>query len=447
MTRIDEKIPVGYKKTKVGVIPEEWALSKLDMLEPFITSGSRGWASYYTESGSYFIRITNLSRESIILDIRKPKFVTLPANGKEGQRTKLEAGDLLISITADLGIIGFIDELFEENAYVSQHISLIRIRREDICNRFIAYFLAGPSSQKNFLRITDQGAKAGLNLQVIRNLPVIIPSLPEQEKIAEILSKWDEGIEKTEKLIELKEKRKKALMQQLLTGKKRFARFANKCEMKGARCEENEQSEADEHGYPIDWEQKSLGDLFEEIKEKVGNQNITPYSISAGIGFVSQAAKWGKNIAGKQYEKYTHIKRGDFAYNKGNSKKYKCGCIYLLEEHDEISVPNVFISFRRRDDSTCSEFYKHYFLADTLARQLKRIITSGARSDGLLNLNKKDFFAMSIPVPSAEEQKEIAKVLDCADKEIAVLKSKLDELKQQKKGLMQQLLTGKTRVV
>ena len=100
----------GYKQTELGVIPEDWRLNNIGDLNPIITSGSRGWASFYAKNGDFFVRITNLSRESIYLDLSDCKFVNIPNSENEGKRTKLGKGDVLISITADIGIIGYINE-------------------------------------------------------------------------------------------------------------------------------------------------------------------------------------------------------------------------------------------------------------------------------------------------------------------------------------------------
>jgi type I restriction enzyme S subunit len=120
--------------------------------------------------------------------------------------------------------------------------------------------------------------------------------------------------------------------------------------------------------------------------------------------------------------------------------------MYLLKHSDEIAVPNVFISFERRNETVCNEFYEQYFIADYCARELRKYITSGARSDGLLNLNKADFFSIKVPLPGFKEQQRVAQILSAADAEIETHQKHLSALKEQKKGLMQQLLTGKKRV-
>lgn len=149
------------------------------------------------------------------------------------------------------------------------------------------------------------------NKQVYRNLGATInsinssdfykfrfpfPPLPEQKAIAALLSTWDEAIEKTERLIQAKEANLKGQIQRIM-GKEAI-------EANG-------------------WSRVHLGELFSEVTRKVGEKELTPYSISAGIGFVSQREKWGKDISGSQHKNYTHLKAGEFSYNKGNSKRYQ----------------------------------------------------------------------------------------------------------------------------
>ena len=169
----------GYKQTEVGLIPEDWKLVRVGELEPFVTSGSRGWARYYSKFGAPFIRITNLRRESIYLNLSDLKVVNLPEGVSEGKRTELFNEDLLISITADIGMIGYVDDSVSKPAYINQHISLVRFDPKKSDSKFISYFLAGESVQRLFRGATDQGAKAGLNLDTIRSLRFAFPPLYE----------------------------------------------------------------------------------------------------------------------------------------------------------------------------------------------------------------------------------------------------------------------------
>jgi type I restriction enzyme, S subunit len=134
-----------------------------------VTSGSRDWARYYSEEGAKFIRIGNLTREHINLRFDSLVHVRPPETG-EGQRTRLEAGDILISITADLGIVGVVHEEFGE-AYINQHIALVRTQHKEVNGRFIGHFIASSACQKLLARLNDAGAKAGLNLPTIHGRP------------------------------------------------------------------------------------------------------------------------------------------------------------------------------------------------------------------------------------------------------------------------------------
>jgi type I restriction enzyme, S subunit len=162
-------------------------------------------------------------------------------------------------------------------------------------------------------------------------------------------------------------------------------------------------------------------------------------SISAGIGFVSQAEKFSRDISGQQYKNYIVLKKGGFAYNKGNSKKFPQGCVYKLKEFEIAAVPNAFITFRFKK-VVVADFYIGYFENNLHGKQLQKFITSGARMDGLLNISPDSFFSIVLPTPKErDEQQKIASCLSSLDDLITAHTQKLDALKAHKKGLMQQL--------
>ena len=271
--------------------------------------------------------------------------------------------------------------------------------------------------------LSQGGNQANLSGGLIKSFRLLLPPTYEQEKIAAILHTWDRAIDLSERLITEKQERRKGLMQQLLTGKKRLP------------------------GLTGEWQEAQLNKVFERVQHSI-HEGKTPevLSITAKVGFVSQREKFSKVIAGKNLEKYVLIRRGEFSFNKGNSKTYPQGCVFRLKEFDEGAVPNVFYSFRTKLPEVCPEFYSHFFASGGLNHQLSRVINTGVRNDGLLNLKASDFFTVKIPLPPVEEQEQIAKILTLANQELDLLQTKADALRKQKKGLMQQLLTGKTRV-
>lgn len=195
------------------------------------------------------------------------------------------------------------------------------------------------------------------------------------------------------------------------------------------------------------WQKYILKDIADRIREKGGDKHLTTLSISAGIGFVSQSEKFSRDISGKQYDNYIRLKKGDFSYNKGNSKKFPQGCIYRLKEYEEAAVPNAFISFHFRKNYI-SDFFKGYFNNNFHGKQLSRFITSGVRSDGLLNINPDDFFSIILPTPREKaEQQKIADCLSSLDELITTEDKKLSLLKTYKKGLMQKLFPSEGETV
>jgi type I restriction enzyme S subunit len=311
----------------------------------------------------------------------------------------------------------------------------LNIANEEYCvGRGVAAIRAKKNSNHSFLNfqvenivskilaLTTGSTFPNIDSKSLRGIKVSLPSLPEQKSIAHILSLMDAAINSCNSLIAKKELQKKWLMQNLLTGKKRLK------------------------GFDGDWQQVKLRELFTEIKNvNDGGDSHSVMTISSKQGLISQEDKFDRVIAGDSLKKYTQLKKGDFAYNKGNSKTYQMGCIYQLEEKESALVPFVYICFSPTE-MIDSKFYKHWFFAHGLDRQLKKIISSGARGDGLLNVNTDDFFNLKVPFPSKEEQTAIAEVLQATDKELQLLKAKTDKLKEQKKGLMQVLLTGKKRL-
>lgn len=192
---------------------------------------------------------------------------------------------------------------------------------------------------------------------------------------------------------------------------------------------------------PSEWNTCPLSSIVEEISETVGTRKIETISISAGIGFVNQAEKFGRELSGKQYEKYIVLHKGDFSYNKGNSNIYPQGCIYRLNNRTEAAVPNVFESFRVSVGNP--DYYEQLFLSGFLNRQLYSKINRGVRDNGLLNLKGKDFYSCEVPYPPLAEQERITEILTQCDHVIELKEQKLDELKQLKKEFLRKMFPAK----
>ena len=129
-----------------------------------VTSGSRGWAKFYVDEGDLFIRVTNLTRDCLALDLSDTKFVE-PPEGSEGQRTAVLPGDIMVSITADLGRVAIAPPSIGR-AYVNQHVGLIRLDADVVDPEFAGYCLLSAHGQEQFTRLNDKGTKAASGTRV-----------------------------------------------------------------------------------------------------------------------------------------------------------------------------------------------------------------------------------------------------------------------------------------
>ncbi|WP_261665194.1 restriction endonuclease subunit S [Deinococcus sp. Marseille-Q6407] len=160
--------------------PRKPNVNTIDELSEHVTSGSRGWAAYYSGEGAHFVRIGDLKRRQLYPDLSETQKILAP-NTKEADRTRLLENDILISVTADIGIVNLVPENVGE-AYVNQHIAIVRLDRDKANPKFCAYFLRSPEGQKQLQMSNDSGIKAGINLQSIRRLKVNLPSAEKQSE-------------------------------------------------------------------------------------------------------------------------------------------------------------------------------------------------------------------------------------------------------------------------
>lgn len=183
----------------LGQVPEGWEVAKLRRCVSTVTSGSRGWAKYFSDSGDIFLRITNLTRNSIQLmrtDIQR----VMPPEGSEGERTKTQPGDVLISITADLGSVAVIPDSFEA-AYVSQHICLVRPERDKVLPEWLAMSVFSHSGRAQLGSSGYGGTKQQLSLADVKELVFTMP--PTLKEQGDILEYVQVETEKTDRLVSL----------------------------------------------------------------------------------------------------------------------------------------------------------------------------------------------------------------------------------------------------
>lgn len=389
-------IPTGYKDSAVGIIPQEWEVDRLGEICLTFKSGTTITSQSIKESGLY------------------------PVYGGNGLRGYTDSythnGDyILIGRQGALcGNINFI----RGKAYISEHAIAVQ-PNESNSIEFLRYKL----DFWNLNRFSESSAQPGLSVEKLVRYKLAVPPMEEQRKIAEILGVWDEAIEKQSRLIEKLELRKRALMQRLLTGRTRLP------------------------GFTTPWQKVKLGEICKRVTRRNEENNQNVMTISAQKGFVSQTDFFNKSVASSTLDNYYLVLKDEFCYNKSYSNGYPMGAIKRLKEADKAVVTTLYICFSITDKQKLSiDFFEQYCENGEFNQGLIKIANEGGRAHGLLNVTPTDFFSLMMLLPTLPEQKAIAEVLTTADNEIATHRKKLDALRLQKRGLMQQLLTGKTRV-
>lgn len=415
------EVPEGYKKTKVGIIPEDWEVKRLrDVIE----SSQYGTSQSVNDKRGYpVLRMGNLKNGRIDID----DLVYIELSKKEFRQLKLKKDDLLINRTNSYELVGK-TSLFELDGEYVFASYIVRFRlKEDIVNpRFANYYMNLERTQRHLKTLATKGVQqANLNPTVLKRfLMILLPiSINEQQKIARILSTWDEAIELKEKLIEEKKEQKKGLMQNLLTGEVRLP------------------------GFDGEWEEVRLRELGEFFRGKgIPRSNV----LTKGIGCVTYGEIYTTyNYTFKNCKSYINektaensfpIKKNDILFaGSGETLKEIGKCVAYLGE-DEAFAGGDIIVFRPYDID--GELLGYLLNHDIVNRQKYKL----GQGHSVVHIYAKDLGTIVIPVLQKKEQKAIAQILSTSDKEIELLEEELELLKLQKKGLMQLLLTGMIRV-
>jgi type I restriction enzyme S subunit len=287
-----------------------------------------------------------------------------------------------------------------------------------------------------------------LNRNDVHPIKIVIPPLPEQRKIAKILSTWDKAISTTEKLIETSKQQKKALMQQLLTGKKRLVKSTS------SRSVREGFALSKIGDIPDDWEVELISKHYwYQEGPGVRKHQFTENGVKLFNGTNIQQSRIDLSntstyISSEEaYGSYSHFlaDSGDLviACSGISVERFDEKIAFINQTHLPLCMNTSTMRFKVKSETTaCLTYMRYFMMSDLFKNQIRRQITGSAQ----LNFGPSHMAKCFIPLPPLEEQKKIASVLSCADKEVDIMEAKLSHFKQEKKALMQQLLTGKRRV-
>ena len=398
-------IQAGYKDSSVGVIPQEWEVRRLSDLGEVYSGGTPD-----TENEEYWdgdilwctpSDITSLQTKYIY---NTNKRITTKGL-KHSSAILLPTNTIIVCTRATIGNAVIAGTPLSTNQGFKNIIP-------KCCDaEWLLYSLI--SNKKQLEKLACGSTFLEVSKKDFENFKLPIPPIEEQRKIAEILGVWDEAIEKQSRLIEKLELRKRALMQRLLTGRMRI------------------------HGFNTPWQKVKLGEIFKERNE-TRCENLPLLSITADKGVILQSESDKKDTSNEDKSKYKRICPNDIGYNTMRMWQGRSALSSLegiVSPAYTIVTPKVELDMR--------------FISE-LIKQPRVVYDFWTHSQGLvgdtLNCKFHDFSQVRVLLPSLSEQKAIAEMLATADNEIVAHRKKLDSLRMQKRGLMQQLLTGKTRV-
>lgn len=398
----------GYKVTPLGIIPKEWEIYDFDKI--VMRPQSRHLPNPQIHLRCIELEHLSQGGGSILGYIDSAE--------QKSMKNEFDEGDVLFG-----KLRPYLRKywLAKFGGVCSTEIWVFRVM-SDICTK---EYLFNIVSSYNFIQKANVSSGSKMpraEWGYVSKIPILTPPLAEQEKIAEILSTWDKAIEKQTQLIQKLELRKKGLMQQLLTGKKRLP------------------------GFTDEWKKVKLGEISKRVTRKNDTNCQNVVTISAQKGFVRQTDFFNKIVASKTTEQYYLVKRDEFCYNKSYSNGFPMGAIKRLVEFEEAVVTTLYICFVIESDIASIDFIEQYFSLGLLNNGLRKVANEGGRAHGLLNVTPYDFFDLKMFLPSLQEQTAIANILSSCDEETRLAQDKLVAMREQKKGLMQVLLTGKKRV-
>lgn len=393
------EIKPGYKQTEIGVIPEDWEVTRIGEISTKVGSGitPTGGSKIYKLTGKPFVRSQNIRWGQLMLD----DIVYIDEDThRKFNSTEIVNGDVLLNITgASIGRSAIVDSRIV-GGNVNQHVCIIRCEDNKLIPEYLMQTLISKSGQKQINEFQAGGNRQGLNFQQVKSIQIARPvSIIEQQEICRKTHDIDSLIKSLEKLIEKKKLIKQGVMQELLTGKRRLPGFSG------------------------EWETKRLGDLFslqygKPMKEsdRVETARVSVYGSNGIVGYTSDGLTSNPTII---------IGRKGAA---GSVHHSPTGCWPI--------DTTFYIEF-----NDCTESLFYYYLLQCAG--LDRIKSDSA----VPGLNRADAYAQMVTVPSKEERIQIAEILFSIDQEITYLTDSLDKHVLLKQAMMQELLIGRIRLI
>ncbi|WAT14147.1 restriction endonuclease subunit S [Xanthomonas fragariae] len=412
------------------MLPKSWSRRPLHEVADVRTGVAKGKTGLIDPVKLPYLRVANV--QDNFIDLSEVK--TIEVERHQIDRYSLRAGDILMTEGGDFDKLGrgavwdgTLDPCLHQN-----HVFAVRAKRELVNPLFLSALSGSEQGRTYFLSCAKRSTNlASINSSQLKAFPVLLPPISEQDRIAHILSTWDQAIATTERLLANSRHQKMLISQQVLTGKARLAGFTASGHKRNTPY----------GSVPVEWDYPRIGDVAAEISEKLGDSEPHPVlSCTKHHGLVDSLKYFKKQVFSVNTSTYKVAPRGCFVYATNHIDEGSIGYQNLYEAGLISPMYTVFKTSNRVVDA--------YLFALLKTEHYRQIFASAinASVDRRGSLRWKDFQRIHIPLPPVEEQQAIATMLAQAGREAALIKNQLDLLREEKSALMSQLLTGKRRV-
>lgn len=375
------------KHTPAGEIPVDWAWANLRKF-----CRPRQWTTIQSK------------------DLLDKGYPVWGANGRIGFYSEYNHENSVVAVTCRGATCGNIHRIPPKSYVTGNAMCLDDLDKSQIVEGFLFYAL----SNGDVLRLISGSAQPQIIAADLGNLAIPLPSLPEQRRIADLLSTWDRSIATLESLLAAKERRKQALMQQLLSGRMRLP------------------------GFSVPWSVRHLGDVAENVSQRNNGKFSWDrlYAVTKADGMVPMR----EQVMGVSTNNCKLVKQSFFAYNP---MRLNIGSLARWQRDEEVMVSGDYIVFRCKEGELEPRFFDHL----RRTTQWQDFVNVGGSGSVRVRLYFKDIAPFKFPCPEFMEQKALADFFDTIERELTLHRRHLDTLRRQKLGLMQKLLTGEVRVM
>ena len=395
---------------------DEWDVEKLKNIFGTIRNAFVGTATpYYVEKGNFYLESNNVKNGKINYNSQ----IFINDEFYEKQKDKwLKTNDIVMVQSGHVGHTAVIPE--ELNNTAAHALIVFTDYKEEVEPHFLNYQFQSNGKRKELDLISTGNTIKHILASEMKNFKMDFPTVDEQSAIGSLFRTLDDLLASYKDNLANYQSIKVAMLSKM------FPKVGQTV------------PEIRLDGFEGEWKKAKLKDVAHRVQGNDGRMDLPTLTISASGGWMNQIDRFSANIAGKEQKNYTLLKKGELSYNHGNSKLAKYGVVFELKEYEEALVPKVYHSFRVNQLAD-AKFIEIMFSTKIPDRELGKLVSSGARMDGLLNISFDDFMNIAIIIPTFAEQQAIGAYFSNLDNLINSHQEKISQLETMKKKLLQDM--------